>query len=503
MKIIKEINQFKKTTVLMVVMSVFISFCAFFNPSGSIMSNPVIDTAIQIVDKSSMQISPYSSIDVAYKDEKFYSSLPIGASLIAIPYYFLFKKLIEVLPNDFLLSKKALEISLLTPHVHSKEIRGLHFFLVFTFIFPLTLFLIVLSTKFFISLEYSKNKSLLLSLLFIFGSMFFSYAGVYSRQVLASLFIWIGLLLNIVDENKSLSKLLFYSFLMNYSLTIDYLSLLVLLPINIYFLYKLRNNMGKQLIFIFGAGICISIVLIHHQVVFGNIFSTPYDFRASYLEKFSYSIDFNGNTYRSNDSNFINKSSMLYFSNISLSALWGLLFSTYKGIFLFIPVLLIAPWSLYSKIRDNKFSIFEFCLLTSFLLMFLYNASLSDMFYWGGAPFYWGPRYLLSTTFLIFLLVFINIKLSNKVLFPLSVLTILVSFIGSSTSYLLVYQFAQDYDWHLMNPIYYGLKVLFLDGINFPITWFFKNSYSLRIVLFITILIIYIITFNKVLNDKK
>jgi 4-amino-4-deoxy-L-arabinose transferase-like glycosyltransferase len=82
----------------------------------------------------------------------------------------------------------------------------------------------------------------------------------------------------------------------------------------------------------------------------------------------------------------------------SLTALYGLLFSSGRSIFAYSPPLLLAIWSLGAALRRMRNEAWLFLGITAMHLMFYANFR----YWWGGGC--WGPRYVVSITPFLLLL---------------------------------------------------------------------------------------------------
>ena len=188
------------------------------------------------------------------------------------------------------------------------------------------------------------------------------------------------------------------------------------------FFYLLTFLRDRRVIFFFAAAaVPIAGILLYHWSLFGNPLLTPYSFH--YHAAF-YSV-------------FLNLSSgSINFTYPSLKILYSLTFSPFKGLFIYCPILLLALYGLFIKIRSKWLK--EMWLILSIFLVYLFLiAEMREEIIWSGTKILFGPRHLLPVVpFLMLPLIFVFHKIKNwlvdlGVIF-LSFASIFINYLGVS-----------------------------------------------------------------------
>jgi hypothetical protein len=217
--------------------------------------------------------------------------------------------------------------------------------------------------------EISKKTSLLTALSYAFGTIAFVYGVTFFAHGTSAFLLISAAYLTVhyfKNDRKDDTKLLLAGLALGYSVCVDYPNLLALPPILLFYMYK-RELKGMILFLIPYLG-CLGILAWYHNTIFGSPFATPYMYQGYFgemqtVQTFSYPIHL---------------------------GLWGLLFSTYRGLFYLSPFLLFAVYGFVLFFRRYpKESIWFGLTFLSMLLLF------STFFNWPGGGGY-GPRYLLS-----------------------------------------------------------------------------------------------------------
>jgi len=392
-------REFKKTKLFLFFLS-WLWVIIFTNPYGAITSDSSLGAAVSFVDRGTLEVDPRTAVDVSLVDGKYYSGLPMGETLIAIPYYFLFRPILYSLPESLSQSEQY-KFSISTPSYTPKEVYFLQILLVFFFLAPLNSLFIVIFFSAIYKLTNQFNLSLVISLIFLFATPNVYYSSMYCRQALSSLLIWIPFFYSLARSEEILSSR--FWFLMGaffgLSFSIDYLMIFGIAILMIYFIWARRPSrsnlfwcLASMLFFVFAT-------LLYNKTYFKSFASTPYHFRAWLYPQHFMPFSFAGELYKFHDPEI---AKLMGFRHPTLERLWGLSFSSYKGIFYFSPLLLLGLAGHFFSLGKNvlmkrTFQIPMICLLL-FGIYFLYNSSLVGKYYWGGTPFFWGPRYLYVVT---------------------------------------------------------------------------------------------------------
>jgi hypothetical protein len=230
---------------------------------------------------------------------------------------------------------------------------------------PFALFLLYLLKK---VQEYKPEGSaiLLVSLPF-FGSFIYVFTGTYFAHLLsAALLLW-GMIY--LEKNK----IFLGGFLSGLAFLSEYnLGLIVL----IWGMLLLLRDRSVRKFLLFSVGVAPSLLF---QLAYNAYFSTsPFTFLYKYH-------------------NFSELDTHYGFVIPDWEPLWGLTFSPYRGIFFFVPILLIGFLILYQKLKKQGWKgMLSGYVSLPFLTYFVFIASYFA--WWGGWTY--GPRLLLAITFI-------------------------------------------------------------------------------------------------------
>jgi 4-amino-4-deoxy-L-arabinose transferase-like glycosyltransferase len=221
-----------------------------------------------------------------------------------------------------------------------------------------------------IRLGYRSSIALATSLIFAFATMAWPYSKYDFSEPLLSLFLLLSVYLLVLFKQK---LKIGYAFLAGASLgaaiSTKIASAINLPLLSLYFLWLLykafrRKKALNKLIasfglFVFGFILLFSLVPVYNYLRFSSWTKTGY-----IRIKFNHPI---------------------------LLGLYGLLFSPGKGIFLYMPVLILLAFSIRNFLRSHKAEAWLFCSITVITLLF-YGRFMD----WHG-DIAWGPRYLVYT----------------------------------------------------------------------------------------------------------
>ncbi len=217
---------------------------------------------------------------------------------------------------------------------------------------------------------------------------------------------------------------------------------LIIFPLMCMYIFVGSKKVKNCFIFI-AAGFPFMILLfLYNYFRFGNIFETGY-----------------GNEIH-------------HFNIPFFEGLYGLLFSSGKSIFVYSPILLLAPFSLLKMMKKMRYEGIVFSLI--FLTFLFFYAKWKS---WEGG-FTWGPRFLLPTMpYLVISLGFLlhptknlknkNLSLKNQIFvvlfFVLLLVSMAVQIVGISIKFNLVYEHG-----HHMGRIHYAFEKGVFKNISIP-----------------------------------
>lgn len=375
---------------VLIFLLLFLIYAYFLNPSGTNMSNVVLDAAISFVEKGNFEVSNKGFYDVAQHNGKYYSGFPPGPTILAIPLYAITKPIFKFI-SPFFANFPTAEI-IPVP----QNILTLHFFCTIFIIIPLSALLVVLFYKILDDFSQNKKYKLLTTFVLGFGTLLFYYSTAYYAATIGlfCLFFSFYLLFKIKIKKIKSILLILSGFSAGAVILINYLQIPVIILLFFYLLTFIRDK--RVFFFLIGVAAPIICILFYQWLIFGNPFTTSYHFRPN-LEFLGLSHGFLGLTYP------------------HLKTLYLLTFSLYRGIFIYSPILLLAFYGLILKIR-GKWASEMWLILSIFLVSFFINAAMQEEIQWAGTFMAFGPRHLLTVVpFLMLPLIFIFEKIKHWV----------------------------------------------------------------------------------------
>jgi hypothetical protein len=247
-------------------------------------------------------------------------------------------------------------------------------------------------------LTQSDKSALLTTILFAFGTLILPYSGTFFSECLAIMFLMLSLFYLIPDgsnmnhfSNRIDFRLLFSGLLVGLA-TATHITAILFAPFFCLYGAYSRNNIKENKlllnhpiilhisVFIIGMGLIMAMIAYYNYVRFGDIFET-------------------GRTV---------KDQMKYAGFVSpWRGLWGLLFSSGKGIVLYCPVIVISL--LFWRPFHNRYRLLSFMIIGATLFRIVFIASRSD---WHGGICL-GPRYMLML--IPFLMLPVGILIENLI----------------------------------------------------------------------------------------
>ncbi|MEA1928598.1 MAG: hypothetical protein U9N73_10360, partial [Candidatus Auribacterota bacterium] len=281
--------------------------------------------------------------------------------------------------------------------------------------------------------DISVRNRVMVTLIYALGTLAFPFSTVfYGHQLAASVSIisfYILLKLKTGGGKESYLLLLLSGFLAGYAFLSDYPAGISMVLLGIYALIVLRRK-SAIIPWMIGVALPVGFFLYYNNVCFGSPFVSSYSLHQTY----SHSKGLLGITWP------------------ALDALWGITFSSYRGIFYQSPVLLFALPGFYLFHRRREYRA-EFGLsLLVVLGFFFFNSGYA---YWDGVGSV-GPRFLIpAIPFLILPLV----RSAKKWPLPvalLGVLSIIIMLVVTATE--------PRAEWKVRSPVFYFSFFLFLKG---------------------------------------
>ena len=192
-----------------------------------------------------------------------------------------------------------------------------------------------------------------------------------------------------------------------------------------------------------------------------------------------------------------------------LEAIYGLTISPFKGIFLYSPILLLAFYGLFSKIK-SKFSAEMWFLLAVFLAVFLSNISMQKEVQWSGVIGYFGPRHLLTMIpFLMIPSVFVFGKLKKWIIIFIGFFSIFINYLGASFTLLSPLERTPLSEGYEKSYLIFSFLKFIKDGPTTPVFKIIFSQHLLMINIFgllilgFILFIIWIKFFRHILTEEK
>lgn len=225
----------------------------------------------------------------------------------------------------------------------------------------------LLVTATFLSIQHARPpvSPVVLAMLSAYGTFLFVLSGTYFGHLLSGVFLLAAYVLLRKGNGFLVAGLLTgFAFLTEYTSAIA-------APIWACLILYNTRSIRKAGLFAAGTVPAVLFVLWFNTIITGNMFDLPYNHEA--LEAFS------------------GMSQQLGFRGPSVESVTGLLFSTYRGLFFYAPILALIAW--YSA--RMAFRLKWRCLTNNYVLLFVLASFLVNASYymwWGGWSF--GPRHL-------------------------------------------------------------------------------------------------------------
>ncbi len=380
-----------KSIAFKIFITVFILIALHAAPNGS-QSDRYIDSVRALVENGNFILpSDANPVDSVRINGNLYSVIAPGLPIILAPLYYIQQAVMSAL------------------NISSREVSNAVLNLVSN-IFVMAPLIGITAVMMFYTLKNLTSdlrKQIWLVFIFIFGSLTFFYAtnGVWVHDYTMSL-IFIAFSLILAKKNNFAIGLI-----IGLAQLIDYIAVLPIFLLLGFWVYTNRKNslntlMKEICLLLSGYAIFLIGLMYYNYSITGSALQTP---NAIFLQQ------------AVQEGRAIHKS---MFSMPSLTSLWGISFSPFRGIFLYFPMMFLFAWTLIKKQNDfNK--VMLFCYLF-FGFTFLFN---STYYAWSGDSCF-GPRHLVTAMPFIILPI-VNCQLKYIKIF--GIISIFINLAGVST----------------------------------------------------------------------
>jgi len=380
-----HLKRFSKDSIteIIIFLILFISYSYVFPRWADPNQNSRLDMVVAVVDDGTFQIDPYvkNTVDYARVGDHYYSDKAPGAAFLGVPVYWGVKVLFE-LPvlsglTERLSNNQAFQATL-NPEgtgISEQKVRFavaqvLITLLVSALPSALSGVLLFKCLKLF-----SESIPVRLGVSLAYGLLtpFFAYAGAFYGHTLAAMLLFWAFYLAFTRKRLSKPTLLWIGFLLGYSIITEYPAALIAVGIALYVLYLLIKR-GRILDILWlaplGAGVII-FWMVYNNAIFGGPLTLGYSDSELWMSQHS--------------------TGFMSLSIPTWTALWGVTFGKFRGLFFYAPITLLFFPGIYLWWRSGKFRAEWSLVVFSVLAMFLFNSA--SVMWWGG--FAVGPRYLL------------------------------------------------------------------------------------------------------------
>jgi hypothetical protein len=396
-------------------LGVWLIYAVHVVPGGGVGPNRYFDLTHSLVNLHTTNIDAYheNTIDKGFKDGHYYSLGLPGPSLLGIPSYLTFKIIYQLLP-----------VSVLSPLANVQSFKqgqeggfyqqdNTEFFLSTIWItwFSLSLlsaFAAMLLFKLFLRLGISRANALLATAAYAFGTPVFFYSTTYFSAAFGASFAVFTLYL-LLKSTGARIELILLGLVTAAAVLMDYQALFLAAGVTLFVWIKWGLKASGS--FFIGAAIPCALLLSYNTVAFGGPFHSAYQFVVGQNVKF-------------------HNVGALGFTVPRPERLFGLTFSTHRGLFIYSPVLLLSLVGFALAMRRRKSQTYAPALM-SVLVTIAVWLWISSFEAWDGSSAF-GPRLLVFVLpFLAIGLAFALSKVPAFISVPLLVLSVAINWLGA------------------------------------------------------------------------
>jgi 4-amino-4-deoxy-L-arabinose transferase-like glycosyltransferase len=353
----------KRTYAITLFLILLTCYGYFFPKYSNGGSNSRIDLVFAVVDQGVLNIDAYhtNTGDKAFFEGHYYTDKSPGPSLVAIPFYALYKGIIAFPPLQQLLQQPVTNgrVAIFIP----AQTWGIRFFTFFSVAVPSALSGVVF---FLFASRFTPKlgRAFFLSLIYGLATLIFTYSNILFQHALATFGVFVGFyfLWRVVYENASHKLLWLVGALFGLAVMTDYPVVVLLALMCLWALIEMPNRWALYRVVV-GALPFILILAAYHYAIFHTPLPVGYN----------YSIW--GST--------VHNQGLLGFVPPTPQSLYGVTFSTFRGLFWISPILLLAFPGLHFMWKDHQDQRSLVVLLATCITVYII-ANASYLVWWGG-----------------------------------------------------------------------------------------------------------------------
>ena len=343
-------DQKQNRRLLAAFLSCLLIYLFHIGPLPGVAENRYIDQTRSIVDEGRFDIDSYhhNTVDKGLSNGHFYPTAPPGMPILSVPVYLFAKLLFQYVPINVF---RQFDVGGYLHNVVGGTIVPDEF--VANYPFSEFLLLHVLFTAVFCSAsaavimimvdrglglltpECTAGQRLFIMVIFAFGTLMFFYASRYFAHALSTMFLFAGflLLVSIKRQTRGDGWILVAGISNALSVLTDYIALPAAVAVGLYGLWVLPNR--KIWRYILGNSMAMLCLFTYHTVYFGHPLAMPQTFMTGENEQ------------------VFSESMGLSFPDPIIAG--KLLFSSYRGLFMYMPILLCSAYALVRGLLDRHY----------------------------------------------------------------------------------------------------------------------------------------------------
>ncbi len=373
------------------------------SPSGPPMTDSVLLAAIRLVDHGTWTLSdradPEAVIltlanDISVHDGRVYSGVGPGASVVAAPFYLVFKPLFALFDDGIVASRRVAHFYAINSRArgeplsgHFKDMYLLQILLVWCVVAPLFAAFLVRIHRAVTARAAGRTAAAVAVLAIGLGSMALYYGSMYSRQALAYLLLWHAILFLVEIPAPGRKAYVVAGLLCGAAVAIDYPAVILA---GLVLLFRLPQITWPRRLLVLSPALALAgLTGLYHWASFGSPWATPYRYR--YWSTAGMMAD-----------PVFREGATLGFNLPSPEVMFSLCFGLSKGLFVTSPILLLGLVGHAIGLRAPGGRRLHVYALIVFLAYLALNSTLgADVpehghHFWGGLSILWGPRHLFA-----------------------------------------------------------------------------------------------------------